>query len=335
MQPILRMKKLFFLLLLLPVFAWSQKTHTVGPKETLFSIGRLYNVHPRELASFNNIPYETGLTIGQVLKIPSKTTMAPLPAVTTPVEKTPTEIKPVEKPIQKPVVKKTEKTATPAKQVAIYHKVQKKENLYQISRMYNKVPVDDLKKWNKLSSDALSEGMNLIVGYKTSGKEPAVTNNEEPVITPVKTEEPAVKKPEVVVEKKEPPKTVKTEEPVKPPVVNVNNNPVDFKGGVFKSLFDSQAKANEGQQEEGTAGVFKSTSGWSDGKYYCLHNTAAAGTIIKITNKATGKYIYAKVLDVIPDIKQNAGLLIRISNAASQELGVAENNFDCILNYSK
>ena len=100
------MKKLFFLLLVLPVFAWSQKTHTVAPKETLFSIGRQYNVHPRELAEYNKIAFETGLTIGQVLKIPSKTTMAPLPAVTTPVDKTTTEIKPVEKPVVKKIVAK-------------------------------------------------------------------------------------------------------------------------------------------------------------------------------------------------------------------------------------
>ena len=75
------MKNFLFLLLLAPVMAWSQKSHTVGPKETLFSIGRQYNVHPRELANFNNIPFESGLTIGQVLKIPSKKTLSPLPPV--------------------------------------------------------------------------------------------------------------------------------------------------------------------------------------------------------------------------------------------------------------
>ena len=87
--------------------------------------------------------------------------------------------------------------------------------------------------------------------------------------------------------------------------------------------------------EAGSGAVFKSNSGWQDGKYYCLHNTAAPGTIIKVTANSTGKTIYAKVLDVIPDIKQNSGLIIRISNAAAQELGIGEAKFDCSLSYSK
>ena len=173
------MKKLLFLLLLLPSLAWAQKKHTVGPKETLFSIGRLYNVHPRELAEYNNISFESGLTIGQVLKIPSKTTMVPLPPATA-VEKPPTEIKPAEK----TAIKKAEKKAEPAKLIPVYHKVQKKESLYQISRRYNKVPIDDLKKWNRLSSDALSEGMNLIVGYTTTDNLPVATNDDKPVVKP-------------------------------------------------------------------------------------------------------------------------------------------------------
>ena len=97
-----------------------------------------------------------------------------------------------------------------------------------------------------------------------------------------------------------------------------------------KSQFNEQASVKE---ETGTAAVFKSTSGWEDGKYYCLHNTAPAGSIVKITNKNTQRSVYAKVLDVIPDLKQNAGILIRLSNAAADELGAGENNFDAILNY--
>ena len=316
-------------MLLAPVMAWSQKNHTVGPKETLFSIGRQYNVHPRELATYNNIAFESALTIGQVLKIPSKTTLAPLPTVITQ-QKTVTEILPKEK----PVTKKEEKTAETGKLVPVYHKVQKKESLYQISRLFNKVPVDDLKKWNKLNSDALSEGTNLIVGYTQSAKEPVTIIKDEQIIKPVKTEVSVVeKKPAPITEKSLPPEKIIHDDPFKPKPVNAIAK--DFNGGVFKDIFETQAEAKEKKEEEGSAGVFKSTSGWEDGKYYCLHNTVAAGTIIKVTNKENGKFIYAKVLDIMPDLTQNAGLVIRISNAASELLGAAEKNFNCILNYSK
>ncbi len=315
------MKKLFFLLLLLPFIGRAQQKHTVAPKETLFSIGRQYNIHPRELAEYNNIPYGSGLTIGQVLTIPGKKSMQPLP----PISDNQTAV-----PETKPVAKPAEKKIVPVTLGPVYHKVQKKETLYQISRLYNKVPIDDLKKWNKLSSDALSEGTDLIVGFSASGNVPVKTGKEAPQVKIEKTATPVVeKKTEVVTEKTIPAQT----ETVKPPAMN--NGDIDFKGGVFKNLFDSQTKGSEITQEEGSAGVFKSTSGWSDGKYYCLHNIAAPGTIIKVTNKATGKSIYAKVLDIIPDLKQNTGLLIRISNAASAELGAAETNFECTLNYSK
>ena len=109
----------------------------------------------------------------------------------------------------------------------------------------------------------------------------------------------------------------------------------NFKGGLFKNDFDKQTHNASVTDETGGAGIFKSTSGWQDGKYYCLHNTATPGTIIKITSTSTGKSVYAKVLDIIPDISQNNGLLIRLSNAAATELGVSENKFDCSLSYSK
>lgn len=330
MQPVLIMPKILFLLLLVPALAFSQKTHTVGPKETLFSIGRLYKVHPRELASFNNIPYESGLNIGQVLKIPAKTTLPPL-TDQPPVEKKIAETKPVEKVVEKPV----EKKILPAKKTAIYHTVKKKENLYQISRMYNKVPIDDLKKWNKLSSDALSEGTKLIVGYKTGEAAPEKIEQTETIPTPVvKTEEPPkvtvpVKAdPPVVIEKAVPP--VVTEKPQ----VDINRT-ADFNGGVFKTVYEAQSGQNEQQTEEGMAGIFKTTSGWNDGKYYCLHNELVSGTVVKVTNKQTGKSVYAKVLDVIPNIKMNEGLVLLISNSAANELGAGETNFNCTINYSK
>jgi hypothetical protein len=100
-------------------------------------------------------------------------------------------------------------------------------------------------------------------------------------------------------------------------------------------LYDSQVKNAETTESTGMAGIFKSTSGWADKKYYCLYNDASQGSIIKIVNPANGKFVFAKVLDMIPDIRQNDGLLICISNAAADELGATEGNFNCLLNYSK
>lgn len=307
------MKKLIILLFLIPVFAQAQSTHTVEPKETLYSVARKYNVPPRELAAYNNLTIETGLTIGQVIKIP------------------PTGRATAGKPA--PVNPKSADITTTS--VPVYHKVGKKETLYHISKLYPGASIDDIKKWNKLNSDGLSEGMNLIVGFKKEKvSAPEVTEpvaEKKPVVTEIKKEEPVKEKPVVVTETKpaEPVMTAPVKSPEPSKVTGKN-----FNGGYFKSLYQEQLSANKSMKEEsGTAAVFKSSSGWKDGKYYCLHNTAPAGSIIKITNKSNQKVVYAKVLDVIPDLKQNAGIAIRLSNAAADELGAGENNFEALLNY--
>lgn len=300
------MKKLLGILFFVPLFAMAQKgtTHTVAAKESFTSIGRMYNVNGRELANYNKLDYDKGLSIGQVLKIPPTATI-PATKVEAPVVK-----------VQQPV---SNATGSP-----IYHTVGKKETLYHISTLYGKVPIADIKKWNNLTGDGVNEGARLIVGYNKGGTTPPVTEKVEEVKEP----EPIKRDPVAI-----PPKKAEPDRPVviqAPPVKQtpVVRGDVNFNGGAFKNSYQSGNGSENGQ-----AGIFKSNSGWEDGKYYCLHNTAPEGSIVKVTT-TTGKSIYAKVLDVIPDIKQNTGLAILISNAAATELGVTD-KFDCTITYSK
>lgn len=330
------MKIFVILLFLIPLFAGAQTTHTVLAKETLYSLARKYNIHPRELAEYNNISVQTGLTLGQVIKIPSKKTMAPL--TVPPPAKTETIVEKKEVPKTAPVVKDEEKTVASPKNEGsypIYHKVEKKETLYHISKTYNNVSIADIKKWNKLTGDGLSEGTKLIVGYSKT-KNAAAETIEVPESPKMNTGEVAKQKEEVKPAVKEPVvEVVKTiPSAVKEESKPFNITGKDFNGGVFKSTYTQQVAGKAAiSEEKGTAGTFKSTSGWEDGKYYCLSNIVQAGTIVKVTNAATQKFVYAKVLDLIPDLKQNAGLILRISNSAAQELGANAENFECTLNF--
>jgi LysM repeat protein len=320
------MKAILFSLFFLPLFICAQKTHTVGPKESIFSIGRLYNVHPRELAEFNNIAFETGVKIGQVLNIPAVKKMAPLAKNETPVENTVEE-----KPIEKVEVKKTTTSAETKGSSPIYHKVEKKQTLYQISKLFPSATIDNIKKWNNLSSDGLSEGMELIVGYsnnsaKNTNTTKTNTTESKPVEETKKTVVTKTSFPEKKVETITETKTEKEEAPVVKSTPAKSSSVKDFNGGFFKSSFNEKNK-NSDDVETGNAGIFKSTSGWEDGKYYCLHNTAPSGTIIKITHPVNQKTIYAKVLDVIPDLPQNKGLVLRLSNSAAEALGTMDDQF--------
>lgn len=346
------MKKLLFLFLLAPFFAKAQHkpliaegvspslyiTHKVAPKENFYSIGRIYNISPRDIAPFNNLQLESGLNPGQVLRIPLNNTNF----------------------FQSGTADADEIF------VPVYHVVTTKEGLYRIALNHDNLPLETLKQWNNIKADAVKNGTKVIVGYlkvktelselakngigrsidskvgetvKTEEKKTAATNEttkaEKKEI--VKTETaPAVKpakEEEIKAEKKETVKAAKETVAAEPKKsVQGSKNAV---GGQFKNIYDTQVSNAETAENSGAAGIFKSTSGWTDRKYYCLYNSASPGTIIKVTNPANGKFIFAKVLDLMPDIKQNENLLIVISNAAAEELGPVEGNFNCVVNYSK
>ena len=323
------MKKLLILLFVLPLFVIAQKTatHTVVAKESFSSIGRKYNINPRLLASMNNLEYEKGLAIGQLLKVPvTKGEIAAKPA----------EVKQLKEEV---IVRDIPVKISNKSKYPIKHTVAAKETLYGLSKLY-KTTIPNIQKWNNLTTDVLADGLELIVGY--TDKLPT----EEVVLKPIEEPKLIVKK-EVLIAKKvveksieevvEVPKEVvkvKKEVVIPKKVVEVPNVIVeptsskDFNNGVFKNTFTST-----GETQDGVAGVFKSTSGWEDGKYYCLHNGAKTGTILKITNKANSNSIYAKVLDTMPDLKPNASLVIRVSSAAADILGAGTNNFNCSISY--
>lgn len=328
------MKKLFILLLSLPLFVNAQQNsimiegaganiyvnHTAAPKENFYSIGRLYNISPKDVAPFNKLSLENGLSIGQIIKVPLK-----------PINFT-----------------QTNNVAVDEIAVPVYYKVEHNETIFQVSNKYGKVQATSLKKWNNLSSDDINQGQNLIVGYlkvkkdlsafaqqgtKMPKEEVAQVAVKEKVAEKqkvVKPLEPAIKPAEkdamVVVDKKD---NVFDKTTIKNVVAEKVTLSTNFREGFFKTAF-----TNTGKGESGLAGIFKSTSGWEDEKYYCLHNTAEQNSIVKITNPANGKFVYAKVLDVMPDLKQNNELTVRISSAAAEALGAdGSTNFNCKINY--
>jgi LysM repeat protein len=318
--------------------------HTVQPKENWYSVGRMFNLSPSVIASFNGLKMDKGLSIGQKIKIP----------------------------LNAQNLAQGGQPAADEAFIPVYHTVKEKEGLYRIGQTFNKVSVDQLKAFNKMKTDDVVIGSNLVVGYLKVKKElsplagaavlppatvaskpateapkatttppattkpantPPVVANEpekkEPVAKPIEEKPAPVTKP---VEEKPAPVTKPVEDkPVAPPPTTVRNDAPSTEGA-FAAVFKDQAKANN--QTTGLAGIFKSTSGWKDGKYYVLMNKVTPGTIVKITSVSTNRVVYAKVLGEIPPGKENDGLLIRISNAASAQLQVAEGaKFDVSLVY--
>jgi LysM repeat protein len=266
--------------------------HTVAPKETFYSIGRLYNISPKEIAPFNGISMDNGLTIGQTI-------MIPLTAANF--------------------------TQSSQKGTPVYYVVGEGEGLYRVSTKNAKVLMADLRKWNHLSSDNITPGQKLIVGYVAADASALAA-------APSKKEEPVAKKEEVVSSTttiaEVPPVVQKKQEPEKPQVAAVTPRKAavtDSRGGYFRTAFDQQSRTSSAQKEQtATAGIFKTASGWQDAKYYALMDGVEPGTIVRVVNPTNSKAVYAKVLGAMSGISQNKGLDVRISNAAANVLDVSD-----------
>lgn len=304
------MKKLplFFYLVLLAFSASAQKKdlmirkglaglyieHKVAAKESFFAIGRKYNVSPKYIAEYNKLDLAKGLNIDQKLRVPLSDTNF----------------------VQ-------DGTGTP-----LYYVTDDKDHLPALSVKYRNVAIEKLKAWNKIEGDDVKPGTKLLVGFLKGGEFPTVTLN-----TPV------IKEETVTTEEKKPEETntgdskpeekpeIKTEEPVEktPDPVKVDEKPVSTEQGYFKSHFDQQVRIIPASRNETvTAGIFKTSSGWNDAKYYLLIDKVPPGTIIKVMNPTNNKTVYAKVLGEMSGIRQNEGLNIRISNAAASALEITE-----------
>ena len=333
------MKSLLFFLFCLPLFATAQNAplliqgtapnlylnHTVAPKENYYSIGRLYNISPKEIAPYNNLKLEAGLALGQTIMIPLTENNFSQTGIPAPDEA----------------------------YIPVYYTVHDKEGFYRISVNNNKVPITLIKKWNNITSDGVSSGTPLIIGFLKVKKDvsllasgtnltpdqvkAAVKQPTEDAATTTDAQQLPVKNTAVSKPVKGNINTTTPEEtPSTPAIVKPDENKAGvkgFDGGSFKTDYDKHPGRDQLAEEKGDAGIFKSNSGWQDGRYYCLYDNAQAGTIVKITDNTTGKVIYAKVLEPMPDMKQNTGILLRISNAAAAELGVTDVKFDCTVSY--
>jgi LysM repeat protein len=272
--------------------------HIVTPKESFFSVGRLYNVSAKSIASFNKLDMSKGLRIDQKIRIPLIDTNF----------------------IQKG------NSGTP-----VYYKVKDNDDLAKVSVNNKNVSISNLKAWNNLTDNSVKKDAKLIVGFLMTKGFPSITINnkpkqEEPV---VKIEEPVVTKKEKEEEKKEAEAEIKAEKKEEkkepPPVIKEEIKPTIPGQGYFKTSFDQQVKITPAVKNETvTSGIFKTESGWQDAKYYLLMDGVSPGTIIKIINPENNNAIYAKVLGEMSGIRQNEGLNIRISNAAAAALQIQE-----------
>lgn len=181
--------------------------HQVAAKDTYYSLGRRYNVSPKEIIAYNENKF---LSIGVLIKVPTNVPFsgpAATPAVKTATAK---HAEPVKQTVI--VNKPAETTPEHGNSEFTEHAVQPKENLMMLARQYG-TTVADIKRINELKTINLKIGQILKMPVKAGAETtsstpiqtaPVQTVQTKPVVTtPVPTVHPAPipvqeKKPEIV-----------------------------------------------------------------------------------------------------------------------------------------
>ena len=148
-------------------------THRVEARETVYSVGRLYNIPPATLIAINHLAAPYGLVTGQVLTLngteqqPTPTAKsAPVTAPTpSPAAHTEGQINPALLYVPKksaPMAVGTAAPSAPATESPAQHTVVKGETLYSIAKRYQ-VTITELQTWNNKSDASVKLGEVLRV----------------------------------------------------------------------------------------------------------------------------------------------------------------------------
>jgi len=288
--------------------------HRVEPKETVFALSRRYHVTVDQIVNANtNI--QSGLSIGQMVYIPRATAAAPLStanATTTGVPASATA---------------TSKTFVVDAQGNKLHRIAPKQTLYAISRLYA-VSTDDLKKWNKLASNEITVGDDLIVGV---GSKPTTAPQYVPEMDDdVASTQPASTAPVGVAN-------------TSPPLAEPVNRPSTASAGTSQPVVTASASSAPVERtvtgsgaiskvtENGLAEILENRS--DNNKYLALHKSAPIGTILQVKNVTNGQSVYVRVIGKLPEAETNDKVIVKLSTRAYQKLAAANNQFRVEVSY--
>jgi len=299
------------------------KLYKVQPKDSWSSISRKSKVSVAFLMTVNS--GVDNLKPGQIINIPIEEVS----------QKKETADVPAEFHASPTVVAKESKYKVP-----VHHTVKKGETLFRISKFYNQ-PVEQLKSWNHLSKSELKVGQKLVVNYVYQYKKENVTasKNDQPAAIETTDHGRSSKEtiPDVAATKVEKDPAVSKSDAIQSEklLASTEKNPAAINDDRLTST--SVAKSNSGrmirQMNETGVASWIMDGEVNQNKYYALHRYAPVGTIVKVTNRMNGKYVFVKVVGLLPDTGDNENLIIKISQAASNKINVLDSRFQAELSY--
>ncbi len=285
--------------------------HKVSPGETLFSISKKYGVTVDSLKKWNNL-LGNDLSVGQsitVKELAASPTLAQAVASTAPavveqpkvepVKETKTPVKEQPKPVEKKVEEPKKVTETPKPSTPSV----------TTSSVNNSAPIapGDWRSHTVQSGETL---FSLATRYETSVEEliqwNGLTSNNlrSGQVLKVGRGAPAPSTVPVIGT----PKVASS-----PGEMNVEPTYENTSGG-FKNM-----------TETGLAEVIEGTG--THKKYLVLHRTAPVGSIIRVKNEENDITIFARVVGTLPETGDNSKLVVKLSQAAFDQLKAVNSRF--------
>ena len=313
-------------------------THKVKSGESLYVVAKKYNVSIKDLKAWNSLKADK-VTVGQALKI--QRTVVVADTETTPTTSTTSvasstkkeEVKKEEKqPAKKEEVTADKKVASvattaPASSTQpgewISHTVKSGESLFLLAKQYGS-SIEELIQWNALSSNNLKVGQSIKVGRATQSTVAVPTAGETtPTVGGTKTPAPS--------------NTQSTTSPTRSSrpaasTASTSTSPAAAAPSSATALTSTETTSVpntsggfSNNKETGLAELIPNTSG--NKKYLVLHRSAPVGSVIRVKNEENDLTIFARVVGVLPETGDNAKLLIKLSQAAYDQLKAVNQRF--------
>lgn len=319
-----------------PTTKISTITHKVKSGESLYVVAKKYNVSIKDLKTWNSLKADK-VTVGQSLKIQRTVAVAdtatPAAATTASAAASPKkeEVKKEEPKKEEP--KKEEKLPAKKEEIIadkkvalatanstapgdwIAHTVKSGESLFSLSKEYGS-SIEALIEWNALSSNNLKVGQSIKVGRVSESTDAKLTAAEVETTTAVSS----------------PASTTMPERSSRQTAspVPASTSPATVTPGLAATTNEAMTAPNtsggfSNNKEMGLAELIPNTSG--NKKYLVLHRTAPVGSVIRVKNEENDITIFARVVGVLPETGDNAKLLIKLSQAAFDQLKAVNQRF--------
>lgn len=286
--------------------------HKVTPGETLFSISKKYGVSVDSLKKWNNL-LGNDLSVGQSITVKELGSTKPVVQTTVSTPNPVVEQKPQNQPVAekkapvkelpKPVEKKVEEPKKPTESP------RQASNPTPAASTANSTPIAP-GEWRSHTVQSGETLFSLATQYETSVEDliqwNGLTSNNLRSGQVLKVGRGATGPSTVPVIGT--PKVVST-----PEEMNSNSNFENTSGG-FKNV-----------KETGLAEVIEGTG--THKKYLVLHRSAPVGSIIRVKNEENDMTIFARVVGTLPDTGDNSKLVVKLSQAAFDQLKAVNARF--------